>query len=1334
MYQYKMNVPESVQALYWTTYKWPNRMMDDLEQAKRRLEYSRAAIVQRIEVEEGYVVDSIATLRAQIEYFESLNNISLFSHAKNRVLDLSELVRSTQLLVKSIKRQQGSMGITISNFEELDHITDRYQQFETLWLKLVDDARTVLGLWVNEWFMNLNADMMTSKVIAWNSLIRDCETYFEVGSNSRRVVSQIKDEVDDFWRNTNVIATLRNPALKSCHWDRLHSIIGLSLVDFQALRLNQIMELDLELVHAVISDISNQANSTYKLELSLEKMKNELCVREFKISRLHGLEVTFFSNGEDAIFLLEDQLLRCEQLFLAVRDLEIKLKFEKWISQLQNALELLRAILEMQQFYVKYLPFLNSLGSMGLLPKNVEVTFEGISKTCAIIANVFSKNRNLINLIYRGDLIELVSGIKPRISAIYDGIKPLLAAERAKFPRFYFAHDEQLLATLGCMDCGQLSELISSYFPSCVMLSIKDARSIGPPASLNKNRRPQITRSHAPSSATKNETELIVESSKLVTGIVGKDGETLLFTEPVGAISLITLQLTHIESQIHSTLRAHFKNAWEAREMLSQNPVEFVTNYPLQIGLLVANIYWGMEIAEVIESKSLGKATDYQGELECAIEALANENSSTIPVALKHKLESLIGVLMNFHAQLEEVVNSNYEGGRGSFVMHYVVQDDFNIEISLSKLPPISYGFDFLGIDCRLQVAPLMMKTFFRLMNLCAQRISPLLTGPSPGCGKTATIQAFSYLLGYEIMIYECRSIDVAQLSRVIQGHLSSNVWVVLKNIHQLSTAVNLKLEAMISNIQSTLQGLPRLKMPIISTMNGIQEWSGIPFNTRLSFKIVGVTRPDLAFIVQAILITNGFKNYKQLSKKIEICINTCGVIIPIKPGIAIIRKVLDIAIQIKTESAKAIEDSIIRQAFLYYFKNSLNSADNNVLKDITSSIFNQNGDERVPHPIPASTVIQALKLEKFVYPDYFIQKVVSMLKSLELKNNIIVYGDTYTGKTKLWKLTATVANTLLLPETPIKVMHTFPNALNNFLDDDTEDSRYFSSLLTEAKLYCREKEFILGDRTDLKKICSLAWLVIDGDAGRSGFTEKEALINSFQNENHCMVQLIYETKSLTDASPGLIGRSSLLYLDTKLFKSDMLVSGLLSTAPTRILDLNDYVMMIFSAIVVPAIRFMQSDYSWPKAIHVERIAVCRVFKLLLCLFYQKGDLGYERMTCEEQCAWILLALIFCTIWVVGADISHPKKIAFNSFFRNHLQTVSENDSNLEDAANLPSGYLKCFLDFPEGLVFDYFVDEKLLKWTLWKDHHEHNKVVKNNLRFAIPNEDFLRLNVFKLI
>jgi dynein heavy chain len=1322
MYAHMLEVDEYTQELYWNTFKWPIKTVELLKSSSEILEYSKSVILAKVEEETGYVDDSLVTIMNELKYFESLPSCDMCQIACKKLAHLAELVDSTILLKSSITERERALGLSETSFDEFEEGLEVYRNYKRLW-DLVSDVQTCLTGWVNEWFANLNGDFMVKKVSDWNKIIKKCEEIFGFDTSSRNVLIEIKQDVDEFWRSSSVIAALINPALKNEHWQTISGIIGLNFQDFQSLKLMDIMDLDLELVQSVIKDISVEANYIHQVDQELEKMKTELSNLEFKLVLRKETNDYYITNFEEIQVVFDDQIIRCDAVINRINGQEIQSKFEKWCSQLQKGLEMLFGIQDLELFHRMYNPIFSSKTVEKSITKDAFDSFSSVSKIYSILSNIFLKNRKALTLLLRIDLLDLVLGSKMRIDAAKEGIRSHIGEMQMIFPRMYLVTEEIAIWTLSSVTPMALSSVLYNYFPPCaklIDLANGEPQSSADYPSLDEASRKErkVRRSSLTVDAGKTlmeRSDKVSNHKALITGVQSFEGEIIHFSEFIIFDENVTSNLGLLQNMLVKALSTSFQLAYAEIFGDDSRMMKDMDRYPDQIYNLVFKMKWNERLNDSVKG---GKKFifEYKTALAERLETLSQKYTTSMYPLEKLKMETALMILMYYTDLSESLSDVNY------LLKYHTDKNDIFISIDS---PAIKYGFEYLGHQFEGASSLNVIRKMF-LNN--GKNLDTIINAPYH-LNAVNEIQEYSILTGKFHIIVNSQIFSIKRLKLALIG--ATKIPNSLVEIHTCA-----------AQLQQFMQQLSDIKyredsnsplgflFPVFIQVNNISPMKTISAKIKKYFNVLGFNSPTYDGLIEASLILNGFKLYRMLRRKMRLFLNSCRSYINFHPTIIKLKQIIKLAKDLKIQSPSLSEYGAIRSAILYYIKQELRVAQIGPLKELANNIFRTSSDESVTSLIANGVFQNSASALHLTQSDYLLQKCIGFFKMTENCQRLIILGEPSGGKTSTWKLCLHLINQILSPATRAKAFSIYPNAeISNVWEDPIDDFKSpFDEKFLEARKYAQRMEQLPTMDNEFGQC--LSWIVFDGDVMSQWMTGANNWCNKNADESRLL--FIFETSTISYASPDLLSAWGILLIEPKQIKSECMIDNIINSGREDLKQFLGFIQVLFNYLGQTTIKYMQELENWPNSIHAERIAIRRILTTFICLFDVKGKAGFARMTQSEQYLWIGFVFVFCIIWIVGADTSHQVKAQFDTYFKDMLY---KNSKLSEELITVSSATDIAFeFEFPtEGTVFDYIIDEKSIRWVRWDSLETLKKDIGacSTLNNVILTNDLLQFSYF---
>jgi dynein heavy chain len=464
-------------------------------------------------------------------------------------------------------------------------------------------------------------------------------------------------------------------------------------------------------------------------------------------------------------------------------------------------------------------------------------------------------------------MLETLNEFGDKLERVQKSLNEYLEKKRQAFPRFYFLSNDDLLEILGQ---AKDPELVQKHIKKCFE-GVKSLE-LTPPA---QNRRWESV------------------------GLISADGEKVKLVQPVKLEGAVEVWLGHVEKRMLDSLRVTLQKCHN----MNMNPNKsmrkdrWVKDFPGQLLITSGQILWTTEchtaLAKVekgqknalrmvkrTQSKYIGKLTEMIRKGPSKMERSKLVALITIEVHARDVQDKMIA------QKTESPSNFNW-----TQQLRFDLRDtpdelvaghsDIKTCVVLQTNTVGPYGYEYQGNNGRLVVTPMTDRCYMTLTTAMHLKRGGAPAGPA-GTGKTESVKDLGKGMAMYVIVFNCSDgLDYKSLGRMFSGLAQCGCWGCFDEFNRIDVAVLSVVAVQIMTIQAALREEKekflfeeriislRRTCAVFITMNpGYAGRSELPDNLKALFRPVAMMVPDLAMIMEIMLVSEGFKDFKALAKK----------------------------------------------------------------------------------------------------------------------------------------------------------------------------------------------------------------------------------------------------------------------------------------------------------------------------------------------------------------------------------------------------------------------------------------------------------------------------------
>ncbi|XP_050531221.1 dynein axonemal heavy chain 2 isoform X2 [Daktulosphaira vitifoliae] len=1209
----------------------------------------------------------IATMEAEEEKLKE--DLTLFG---------IKYVPSTAL--KKLKEELAILELVWSTINQWDVAWERYKNGKFWEIKVSDMEITVQSL-----FKKLNHLVKELRERKWEA------------------IETAKISVDVFRRVLPLITDLKNPAMRSRHWDEVRRVIQSDFNENdETFTLEIVMQMGMENFENEISEISNKASMELNIENAFRSIREtwkymKLITEPHKKSGMYKIKAV-----DEITQTLEDQLVQISSM-KGSKYVSIFLEeADYWEKGLGIVMEVLEMTLNVQRlyFYLENIFFGDDIREK--MPKEA-MTYDELTTEWKKITSKMHKTENVFKACCSISLLKHLNTMDDRLQAIQKALEVYMETKRNVFPRFYFISNDDLLEILGN---SKNPELIQPHLKKCF-------------DNINKVKM----------STTKDQT---TEAS----GMYSEDGEFVPWVKPVLCEGPVEFWLCAIESTMRISLKSVFKDVKLALMKNLKNRDDWILHWPGQLCITASQIQWTTDCTRAlimckhIENKlPLKKIRKKQ---KTILSKFSDAIRGNLPKTVRLKVVALVTIEIHARDVIEKMYKTNCMDVTAfewmSQLRFYWDKKINDIVIKQTNTRQV-YGYEYLGNSGRLVITPLTDRCYITLTTALH-----LFRGGSPkgpaGTGKTETVKDLGKNLAYYVIVINCsEGHDYMSMGRNFSGLAQQGAWGCFDEFNRINIEVLSVVAQQILSIFSALAAnqsrfiFERNEIRLLPTcgvfitMNpGYAGRTELPDNLKSMFRAISMMVPDSKLIAEIMLFGEGFKDTKNLANKVFVLFSLCKQQLSKQDhyefGLRGMVALLRYSGQCRRLYSHLPDEEVLLLAMQNMNLAKLTVEDLPLFMGITNDLFINIVLPPVKNDILINGIIKCMEKSNLQPSKPAISKIVQLYETQNSRHSVMVLGQTGAAKSTTWKMLRDTSSLLkknqisgfeLVVEFPMN-----PKALS------------LGELYGEYNLATQEwMDGVLS--SVMRKTCSDSsierkWILFDGPVDAVWIENMNSvmddnkvltLINSERITMPQQVSLLFEVEDLAVASPATVSRCGIVYNDYNDFGWKLYVDSWLNNCKFE--PYKDAIRDHFDNYINKMLFFKKKHCT--ETIPVPELSsIVSLCKLLECFTFEQIAVKIPDNLDEEKYFYLTkIWFIFCMVWSVCSGVNDDGRKKIDIYIR-ELERI-----------------------FPvRDTIYHYYVDSNFCRFNHWEDKLPAQWACDPDTQFfkiIVPTVDTVRYN-----
>lgn len=1169
-----------------------------------------------------------------------------------------------------IQHWQSQLRMEVKDFETLDEVVLDL----TLKMKLWEGLRDWTGLqesWVAMPFEEIDAEDLNMQVqVFMKTAVRA-----ERGLPGNMAAPKLRAVVEEFKMLLPVVQDLRNHALKPRHWEEIESVINHEFDKEHTYTLGELLDLKVVDHQQEIQVITVKAVQESVLEDMFKgKVLDVWATMEFIVNPYkESKDVFILGSVEDVMAALDDSLVTINTILGSRYCAPIRDDVDAWQAKLMLLSETLDEWLICQKQWMYLETIFSAPDIQRQLPEEF-ARFESVDKSWKNMMRRTNTNPNCIASGTVKGMKETLSKHNEVLDQIQKSLEDYLETKRSAFPRFYFLSNDELLEILAqTRDPQAVQPHLRKCYDALVRLRFG------------------------------------AESTSVdIHAMISPEGEEVLLGRNLKARGNVEDWLTNVTNHMQASLQKLMKAGVLDYDETPRK--DWVRAHPGQIVAAGAQIQWCRFTEEALRSEDPIEALAAWYDLN-----VAQLGDLTVLVRSKltklHRKIIVALVTTDVHARdIIEILRDDKVDTVSNFTwqmqLRYYWDTDQDTCIVRQSNCLIQYGFEYEGCTSRLVITPLTDRCWMTITGGLHLKLGASPAGPA-GTGKTESSKDLAKAMAIQCIVFNCSDqIDYKMLGKLFSGLSQAGCWCCLDEFNRIDIEVlSVVAQQLLQLRQGRLTGATNLLFEgrniklnphiVIVTMNpGYAGRTELPDNLKVLFRPVAMMVPDYALIAEIILFAEGFDDAKALSVKMTRLYRLSSEQLSQQRhydfGMRAVKSVLVMAGALKRGNPGLSEDVVLIRAMRDSNVPKFLSPDLPLFHAIVGDLF---PGVVVPHKDTGQlevTLRNELDLAGLQQVDLFVDKIMQLYETFNVRFGVVITGPTGGGKTTGYEMLANAMTTLreagVEDESFQKVHKVVLNPKCITMGELYGEFNELTQEWTDGLASSMIRDAVNMEDEDRR------WTVFDGPIDALWIENMNTVLDD--NMMLCLangeriklkpnMRMLFEVMDLEVASPATVSRLGVVFVTPDNLGWEPYVRSWLPREMSEKMseEVRGHLLNLFLESFQDGLDFQTKNCSMPIQTTPVQLAtsLCNLFTSMLR--DAKPDFTRDAFDLNRM---LTNLYAFSFLWTIGGCVHSDGWDAFDSFMRNH-GTFDK-------------------VRFGAGSVYDNFFDTKSEDWRKWED------------------------------
>ena len=638
---------EKVMKITKKLHFWPERLRQILEEVEERHHSQRAEQEQKLREKRERFEIRAGKYSLKIGVVESFKEIKDYQKVMETMSKLELKINALEAERETINKHEKLLFDFESPFEVFANVRAAFSPYCEIW-KAVDQFNQKRQQWLQSSISVLNAPEIESQVKQNVRVLQKSQRFFDKKTHpaGHAVTDEFQREIDEIQKVVPIVEILSNPGLKQRHWGKIQNALSAQF-DWTNVTLKDIIAKGVEAHKDEITDVSDLASKEYSLEKSLNKMQEEWKKQEFVVVIKKETDIKLLSGTrlEEMQMMLDEHIVTAQQIRANPFVKPMEEEANNWEKKLITLRNILDRWIKVQMDYLYLYPIFDSEDITKRLSGEA-AKFSRIDTLWRDLMNRVDQDKQVLKVDAIPNLIEQLDLAKKDLETIAVNLNTYLEEKRRRFPRFYFLANDDLYDILGDTRNPRKIEIyLKKIFEGVSSLTFTE------------------------------DTEIV--------GMKSPEQEEVAFLRKIVPLEYhgnVESMLLDIETEMKDAVGKEIEKAIESYGTTAERIDWVLKQWPGQVVLCVAQLYWCKKITEAIGDKNIKELQKYL--------QVCEKQLKDIVTLVRGKLTKLQRITLSALTVLDVHAND---------VLSNLIQNNVSSESDFEWLSQLRYYYDYIA-------------------------------------------------------------------------------------------------------------------------------------------------------------------------------------------------------------------------------------------------------------------------------------------------------------------------------------------------------------------------------------------------------------------------------------------------------------------------------------------------------------------------------------------------------------------------------------------------------------------------------------------------------------